>query len=41
MKNVDNGLGVRNMFDLVLKERYGMYGTNKKKQIRKYKMTET
>ena len=28
MKNVDNGLGVKNVSDLVLKERYGRYGTN-------------
>ena len=28
MKNVDNGLRVKNMSDLVLKGRYGRYGTN-------------
>ena len=26
MKNVKDGLGVKNMFDLVLKEIYGAYG---------------
>ena len=40
MKNVHNGLGVKNMSDLVLKEIYGRYGTKKltKEQIRRYKM---
>ena len=42
MKNVYNGLGVKNIFDLILKEIYGIYETKRltKKQIRKYKMTE-
>ena len=42
MKNVHNGLGVKNMSDLVLKEIYGRYGTKKltKEQIRRYKMIE-
>ena len=42
MKNVHNGLGVTNIFDLILKEIYGLYKTKNltKKQIRKYKMTE-
>ena len=42
MKNVHNGLGVKNMSDLVLKEIYGIYKTKNltNKQIRKYKMTE-
>ena len=42
MKNVHNGLGVKNIFDLILKEIYGLYKTKNltKKQIRKYKMTE-
>ena len=42
MKNVHNGLGVKNMSDLVLKELYGIFKTKNfmKKQIRKYKMTE-
>ena len=42
MKDVHDGLGVKNMSDLLLKEIYGKYEkkpfTNK--QIRKYKMTE-
>ena len=42
MKNVHNGLGVKNISDLILKEIYGIYETKNltKKQIRKYKMTE-
>ena len=42
MKNVHNGLGVKNMSDLILKELYGIFKTKNfmKKQIRKYKMTE-
>ena len=42
MKNMHNGLGVKNMSDLVLKELYGIFKTKNfmKKQIRKYKMTE-
>ena len=27
MKNVHNGLGVKNISDLILKEIYGIYGT--------------
>ena len=42
VKNVHNGLGVKNMSDLVLEEIYGIYIkkllTNK--QIQKYKMNE-
>ena len=42
MKNVHNGLGVKNISDLILKEIYGIYETKNltKRQIRKYKMTE-
>ena len=42
MKNVQDGLGVKNMSDLVLKEIYGICKTKNltKEQIRKYKMTE-
>ena len=42
LKDVHNGLGVKNISDLVLKEIYGIYETKNftKKQIRKYKMTE-
>ena len=42
MKNIHNGLGVKIMSDLVLKELYGIFKTKNfmKKQIRKYKMTE-
>ena len=42
MKNVHDGLGVKNMSDLVLKEIYGIYETKTptKEQIKKYKMTE-
>ena len=42
MKNVQDGLGVKNMSDLVLKEIYGIYKTKNltNKQIQKYKMTE-
>ena len=41
MKNVHNGLGVKNMFDLISKEIYGNYETKNltTKQIKKYKMT--
>ena len=41
MKNVHNRLGVQNMFDLILKEIYGIYETKSlaNKQIQKYKMT--
>ena len=42
MKNVQDGLGVKNMTDLILKEIYGIYETKNltKDQIQKYKMTE-
>ena len=42
MKNAQNGLGVKNISDLILKEIYGIYETKNltKKQIKKYKMTE-
>ena len=43
MKEIQNGLGVQNISDLVLKERYGIYKTKilTKEQIEKYKMTKT
>ena len=42
MKNVQDGLGVKNMSNLVLKEIYGIYETKNltKEQIKEYKMTE-
>ena len=42
MKNVHDGLGVKNMSDLVLKEIHGICETKNptKEQIKKYKMTE-
>ena len=42
MKNVHDVLGVKNMFDLVLKEIHGICQTKNstKEQIKKYKMTE-
>ena len=42
MKTAHNGLGVKNISDLVFKKMYGIYETKNltKKQIRKYKMTE-
>ena len=42
MKNVHNGLGVKNMSDLVLKEIYSVYQIKNltNKQIQKYKGTE-
>ena len=42
MKNVQDGLGVHNIFDLALKEIYSIYKTKNptKDQIKKYKMTE-
>ena len=38
----ENGVGVKNISDLVLKEIYGIYETKNltKEQIKKYKMTE-
>ena len=42
MKNVQDGLVVKNMSDLILKEVYGIYETRNltKEQIKKYKLTE-
>ena len=42
MKDVEDGLGVQNISDLVLEEIYGIYRTKNltKEQIKKYKMTE-
>ena len=42
MKNAEDRLGVQSIFDLVLKEVYGIYKTKDltKEQIKKYKMTE-
>ena len=42
MKDAHKGLGVKNMFDLILKEIYGIYETKNvtNKKIQKYKMTE-
>ena len=42
MKDVHDGLGVKNVSDLVLKELYGKYETKDliNEQIRKYKITE-
>ena len=42
MKNVHNGLDVKNMSDLILKEIYGRHGTKNlpNEQIKRYKMTE-
>ena len=42
MKCVKNGLGGKNMFDLVLKEIYGAHGKKNltKEEIKSYKMTE-
>ena len=42
MKNVHNGLGIKNISDLVLKEIYGICKTKNltNEQIQKYKMTE-
>ena len=42
MKNGQDGLGVQNISDLVLKEIYGVYKTKNltKEQSKKYKMTE-
>ena len=43
MKNVQDGLGVQNISDLVLKEIYGIYKTKNltQEQIKKYKMAAT
>ena len=42
MKDVQDGLGVQNISDLVLKEIYGIYKTNSltKEQIKRQKMTK-
>ena len=42
MKNGQDGWGVQNISDLVLKEIYGVYKTKNltKEQCKKYKMTE-
>ena len=42
IKDVGNGLGVKNISDLVLKKIYGIYGKKKltKEEIKCYKMTE-
>ena len=42
MKYVQNGLGVKNMSDLILKELYGIYKTKNptKEEVKEYKMTE-
>ena len=42
MKNLPDGLGVKIMSGLILKEIYGRYGTKNltEEQIRRYKMTE-
>ena len=42
MENVQDGLGVQNISDLVWKEIYGIYKAKNlsKEQIKKYKMTE-
>ena len=42
MKDVGNGLGVKNISELVLKEIYGKYKKKlTKEEIKCYKMTET
>ena len=42
MKDIQDGLGVQNISDLILKEIYGIYQTKNitKEQVKKYKMTE-
>ena len=42
MKDIESGLGVKNMSDLVLKEIHGIYEEKKlrKEEIKNYKMTE-
>ena len=42
MENVQDGLRVQNISDLVLKKIYGIYNTKNliKDQIKKYKLTE-
>ena len=43
MKDFGKGIGVKNIFDLVLKEIYGICETKNpsKEQVNEYKMTET
>ena len=43
MKDVQDGLGVQNISDLILKEIYGIFKTKSltKEQIKKYKMTKS
>ena len=42
MKDVQNGLGVTNMSDLILKELYGIYEIKNvtNEQVKEYKMTD-
>ena len=42
MKGIKDGLGVKNISNLVLKEIYGAYGEKKltKEEVKHYKMTE-
>ena len=42
IKDVGNGLGVKNISDVVIKEIYGIYGAKNltKEEIKNYKMTE-
>ena len=42
VKDVQNGLGVTNMSDLILKELYGIYEIKNvtKEQVKEYKMTD-
>ena len=42
MKDIQNGFGVQNISDLVLKEFYGIYKTKSltKEQIKRYEMTK-
>ena len=42
MKNLHDGLDIKNMSDIVLKEIYGKYGRKNltDNEIKKYKMTE-
>ena len=42
MKDSGEGLGIKNISDLVLKEIYGIYGEKKltKEEIKNYKMTK-
>ena len=42
MKNAGSGIGVKNISDLVLKEKHGIYATknSSKEQVNEYKMTK-